>query len=284
MAWLRLAADPGRLRRDDIDEAARRPSNGRSRTLVGWMAEQRDVGGLRALAGRLKSARDTEKVDSFTGLLERLAALADGSTDGLVATLAELRQAGLDETLGVLDGYRHDATRSAHLDDLDTLMELARICPEPDRFPQWLRSELERPDDPSGVRLSTVHRVKGLEWPHVVVHDASGALFPHRLTSGIEELEEERRIFHVAITRASVSCTVVAPRDDPSPFVDEVEGRSPTITLAAPPPKRGDARTSGKAPARPGGQGRRGTADRRSRGRCGRGAPSRPNGRASRPT
>ena len=36
----------------------------------------------------------------------------------------------------------------------------------------YLRAELERSGDPDGVRLATVHRVKGREWPHVVVHDA----------------------------------------------------------------------------------------------------------------
>jgi DNA helicase-2/ATP-dependent DNA helicase PcrA len=68
------------------------------------------------------------------------------------------------------------------------------------------------------VLLSTVHRVKGQEWPHVVVHLADAEQYPHRLA---DDVEEERRLFHVAITRASRHATIVTgPR--PSPFVAEL--------------------------------------------------------------
>ena len=66
--------------------------------------------------------------------------------------------------------------------------------------------------------LATVHRVKGQEWPFVVVHLAAGDQFPHRLA---DDHEEERRLFHVAITRASRHVTIVAG-DRPSPFVAEL--------------------------------------------------------------
>ncbi len=64
-----------------------------------------------------------------------------------------------------------------------------------------------------GVVLSTVHRVKGQEWPHVVVHHVDAEQYPHRLA---DDVEEERRLFHVAITRASTHATVVTgPRSQP---------------------------------------------------------------------
>jgi len=257
LAWLRLAGSPGRLAGADVAEAARRPSAGRSRTLVGWMAEQSDRRALRGLAERLKADRDRTKVLAFVDLLDQMAERLDGTTGGLVAALAVLRAAGLDDTLDALDRYRHDQTRAAHLDDLDSLADLARRCPDPGDFPEWLRSELSQPGDERGVRLSTVHRVKGLEWPHVVVHDASETLFPHRLTSGPAELEEERRVFHVAITRCRATCTVVAPVGAPSPFVAELEGASPVIRLragapAAPPAAAKDGKAA--APAGPPGE------------------------------
>ena len=65
--------------------------------------------------------------------------------------------------------------------------------------------------------LATVHRVKGQEWPHVVVHLADAEQFPHRLA---DDVEEERRLFHVAITRASDRSTSSPGR--PSPFVAEL--------------------------------------------------------------
>jgi DNA helicase-2/ATP-dependent DNA helicase PcrA len=74
-----------------------------------------------------------------------------------------------------------------------------------------------------GVTLATVHRVKGQEWPVVVVHQASVEQFPHRLA---DDAEEERRLFHVAITRASRHVTVV-PGAEPSPFVAELTTEPP---------------------------------------------------------
>jgi len=57
--------------------------------------------------------------------------------------------------------------------------------------------------------LASIHAVKGREWPHVVVHHATAGLLPHRLA---EDLEEERRVFHVALTRCSISTSIIAGR------------------------------------------------------------------------
>ncbi|MFN0177236.1 MAG: ATP-dependent helicase [Gemmatimonadales bacterium] len=54
-----------------------------------------------------------------------------------------------------------------------------------------------------GVTLMTMHTAKGLEWPVVAVAGLEDGLFPlSRSTETIEGLEEERRLFYVAITRA----------------------------------------------------------------------------------
>jgi DNA helicase-2/ATP-dependent DNA helicase PcrA len=57
----------------------------------------------------------------------------------------------------------------------------------------------------------------------VVVHEASAGLFPHRLAA---DKEEERRVFHVAITRAKQRCTVVCG-ESPSPFAAELSTEPP---------------------------------------------------------
>ncbi|HUC32849.1 MAG TPA: HRDC domain-containing protein, partial [Ilumatobacteraceae bacterium] len=84
-------------------------------------------------------------------------------------------------------------------------------------FEPWLRRALGVRSDAAGVTLATVHRVKGQEWPFVIVHHADADQFPHRLA---EDDEEERRLFHVAITRAARDVLVV-PSDRPSPFIIE---------------------------------------------------------------
>ena len=55
----------------------------------------------------------------------------------------------------------------------------------------------------------------------MVVFVASAELFPHRLA---DDVEEERRIFHVAITRAGTSAVVLGDADAPSPFLAELAG------------------------------------------------------------
>ncbi|MCK9608680.1 MAG: ATP-dependent helicase [Methylomonas sp.] len=55
----------------------------------------------------------------------------------------------------------------------------------------------------TGITLATVHGAKGKEWPYVFVINLIEGEFPHRLADAETGLEEERRLFYVAITRAS---------------------------------------------------------------------------------
>jgi DNA helicase-2/ATP-dependent DNA helicase PcrA len=139
---------------------------------------------------------------------------------------------GLGEVLDRLDNSRATPT-GGHTDDLDALIMLTHTHPHVDDFEAWLRSSLTRsPAVGPSITLSTVHRVKGLEWPHVVVWDASLDLMPHRLAS---DIEEERRIFHVAVTRCSESATVVSRAGSVSPFVSQLHHAAPAPPPTAPP-------------------------------------------------
>ena len=94
------------------------------------------------------------------------------------------------------------------------------------------------------VLLSTVHRIKGQEWGHVVVFGASRGLFPHRLS---DDEEGERRVFHVALTRARTQVAVLADAAAPSVFIAELDGRRPRPTRgdAIRPNEKGGGHTSG---------------------------------------
>ena len=265
LAWLRLAtAGSARLPADALATAARRPPRGISPRVIEWIAEQRNVGALRRLAGRISDERTAERVSDFADDVERLGDMARDGADTL--QLLEAIQHGtelgasLDERL---DASRRSVDRSAHGDDLRALLSVAPHCPDPARFEHWLSSRLTegsrqgdegdarigRPSWGRGVRLATVHRVKGLEWPHVIVLSSTEGLMPHRLSS---DLEEERRVFHVALTRCSESVLIVA--DGPkSPFISETAWRSklePT-GLPAPGPAPAPAQTPQTVPARP---------------------------------
>ena len=124
---------------------------------------------------------------------------------------------GMASTLSTLDTHRKGMNRAAQSDDLTAVAQLAGLQPDPTAFEPWLRSELRRTWDSDGVTLATVHRVKGKEWPVVVVHHADADQFPHRLAT---DVEEERRVFHVAITRGRSRVHVV-PGEHPSPFIDQ---------------------------------------------------------------
>jgi len=67
-------------------------------------------------------------------------------------------------------------------------------------------------DEDEVLTLSTIHSAKGLEWKVVFIISAVEGSFPnYRSASDVEQLEEERRLFYVAVTRAKDDLYVVAP-------------------------------------------------------------------------
>ena len=56
--------------------------------------------------------------------------------------------------------------------------------------------------DTDSVNIVTMHASKGLEWKVVVLPDVNEGVVPHKKAVTREELEEERRMFYVAMTRA----------------------------------------------------------------------------------
>jgi DNA helicase-2/ATP-dependent DNA helicase PcrA len=245
LAWLRLAvSSPEHLAGTDVALAARRPSRALSPKVVEWMGEQSGVDRLQRLAGRL-NARDADKITGFVSDLTMLHRRAAAGTTA--AVLRAVRDdIGLDRAMELLEGSRRRLDRSAQTDDLDALVALAALHPEPEGFEDWLSRSLRHPGTVDGVVLSTVHRVKGREWPHVVLHEVSAGLLPHRLAV---DIEEERRVFHVGLTRGSMSVYVVGG-EVPSPFLAELreewtESRRPV----RPTPSRTAPALSRTAPA-----------------------------------
>jgi DNA helicase-2/ATP-dependent DNA helicase PcrA len=222
LAWLRLAAvgrsDAGGFAPDDLREALRRPSRSFHPRINDWVTEQRTVVDLHRLAARLNKERDTERVTEFAADIQSLQQLvaSGASTSDVVFELIDV--IGLAGSVATLDAHRRGMNRAAQGDDLAAVRQLAALHDDVATFESWLRSSLAVKRSADGVLLATVHRVKGQEWPHVVVHLADAEQYPHRLA---DDVEEERRLFHVAITRASRHATIVTgPR--PSPFVVEL--------------------------------------------------------------
>jgi DNA helicase-2/ATP-dependent DNA helicase PcrA len=134
--------------------------------------------------------------------------------------------------MDVLDSSHREADRSTHADDLAALESVAALHPEAATFESWLRDLLAQPQAPGDVvLLSTIHKMKGREWDRVIIFGASEGLLPHRLS---DDDEGERRIFHVALTRARQQVVILADAAAPSMFLDELDGRSATRTGRAP--------------------------------------------------
>ncbi|MGF1583923.1 MAG: ATP-dependent helicase [Bacteroidales bacterium] len=97
-------------------------------------------------------------------------------------------------------------------------------------------ADTEKPDDRDKVTLMTIHSAKGLEFDHIFIGGLEEELFPNKFSAASEtELEEERRLFYVAITRAGSTATIshaqsryrwgVPTMCRPSRFISEIDAQ-----------------------------------------------------------
>jgi len=223
LAWVRLAVDPDSMSRNDLLEAVRRPGRGINRLFGELIGRRR---GPFPVEGLLEIGQDLEgrRLERWRGFCDDIlsAATEANSTPRLLEVLAT--QIGLDRAASALDAGRSRADRASQSDDLAALRRLAVLGPEPGSFETWLREQLSVPSSPDGVTLSSVHRAKGLEWDHVLVFGADSGSMPHSLS---DDIEEERRVFHVAVTRGRESVVVLSDKDRQSRFLAELEGKAP---------------------------------------------------------
>ena len=250
LAYLRIAADPTGIARADLRATVRRPSRKISPKVIDMLARDAvtSLKSIRGLAEWLDDkdafVKDADRVHAYAADLEALGqAMAKPGT-----TTADLLRfirdtIGLGEAMETLDASKGALDRSSNGDDLAALLQVAHLHPDATTFEQWLQRSLAGGDarrsgggndggsaEPA-VHLATVHRVKGREWRRVVVLGADAGLFPHRLSA---DVEEERRIFHVGITRAKEQAVVLADAAGPSPFVDELHRQAPPRPAADP--------------------------------------------------
>ena len=113
-------------------------------------------------------------------------------------------------------------------------------------------ADSDKNEERNHVTMMTIHSSKGLEFPHVFVVGLEENLFPSQMAlHSRTDLEEERRLFYVAVTRAKNSCTLsyAASRftwgqlitSEPSRFIDEIDAKF----LHFDTPPRGQGRSLG---------------------------------------
>ncbi|MBO5376551.1 MAG: UvrD-helicase domain-containing protein [Bacilli bacterium] len=173
----------------------------------------------------------------FKNLIERFKEYSNS------LTLTELVDKILDET-GIKKEYEDDNTLESdiRLEYLEELKTVTRTFEERDGIVSLedfllevsLVSDVnEYKDDKNRVSLMTVHSVKGLEFDYVFIIGLEEGIFPHMNSLMMEnELEEERRLCYVAITRAKEKLYIVNARTRmmfghdsanlPSRFINEI--------------------------------------------------------------
>ena len=151
------------MRHSLLDLIARQRSVAEVDRLIGWLEGQGQRSGRpegERVPGRSRRGAEGGGVGSTIDVLDEIRFRV--GTDGL------------DQSASSLDGWSHGAVAS-HRDDLDALVVLGHLQPDPARFgPGWPRPSV-RPTIPSGVTLASIHAVKGREWEHVIVHDVTPA-------------------------------------------------------------------------------------------------------------
>ena len=223
LAYLRLVLQPTRFASADLADALRRPSRMLKRELMEKASRCRSRDDLWKW-GMQQEAWPASQIEEF---VDDLRMLGKHLNKSLTAFFQALRQqTNFLQALDQLDRSGLGVSGSSHRDDLLALEQCAAVYQgAPADFLSWVEEMLDRPGDEAGVKLSSVHRVKGQEWPCVLVYGVNAGLFPHRLS---EDEEEERRILHVAITRARTHCVLLTEQSNPSPMLAEMQPPPPS--------------------------------------------------------
>lgn len=209
-AYLTLAA--GKWDRETLLRIVNRPSRYVSREAIGSYGHS-----MRELlsyyesqehsAGKMRSA--LEKLRSFDRQLKAIGRLSPGLAVAYVQKAAGYGRY-LQETAGnterqtqwqeLLEWLKCDAARFSCLEEWREFQETHTGDLEQEKM-KGNKKQDESGTGP-GIRLMTVHGAKGLEFDTVIVTDCNETIFPHGRLQTKAEIEEERRVFYVAMTRA----------------------------------------------------------------------------------
>jgi DNA helicase-2/ATP-dependent DNA helicase PcrA len=212
LAYCQLVNNP----RDDIafERTVNTPPRGIGRKTVERLAEHADRHGKPLL----EAARDAyqieslskaavAKIASYVDIIDRIAAVAHGDVEEIIGTVLEL------------SGYRASLAGSDDEQDQNRLANIEELLTDARQFDEqhpggggleayleraWLVNETDDWDtETDKATLMTLHAAKGLEFPVVFIVAVEDGVLPHeRVGQHPDELEEERRLAFVGITRA----------------------------------------------------------------------------------
>jgi DNA helicase-2/ATP-dependent DNA helicase PcrA len=179
------------------------------------------------------TGRAVKGIDAFLELIDGVEPLVDQGPAAVLEALlersgyaAELQAEHSVEAEGRLENLAELVGSAREVESVDEFLEQVSLVADADQIP----------DDDSQVVLMTLHSAKGLEFPAVFMIGMEDGVFPHlRSLTEPHELEEERRLAYVGITRArerlylshAWSRTIFGATqyNPPSRFLDEIPQR-----------------------------------------------------------
>ena len=222
LAWVDLATSRS-LDAASLTTALQRPRRKTTPGLTKVIVSKDDLDDLERFVASNSKPEFRDSLVEFCTDIRRARRLVINGADSRQLIDHLLDELNIASSLDALDRSQRAPRRATHRDQLEAIRSIADLEPRPTHLVPFIVSHLptsadRRNTDGDRVTLDTVHRVKGLEWPRVHVIGVADGSFPHRLA---DDIEEERRIFHVAITRCSASVDIWCG-EPVSPFVDEL--------------------------------------------------------------
>jgi DNA helicase-2/ATP-dependent DNA helicase PcrA len=175
------------------------------------------IEGLRQNAGEADAYGKAREITLASGIMREL---REGNSPEEVS-----RYENLEELLNGIKEFTDEALTNGEPSNLEAYMANVALLTDQDT---------ETDADRDKVTLMTMHSAKGLEFKHVYIAGMEDTLFPSPMSSGsARELEEERRLFYVAVTRAEKQATLSyalnrykwgnLERCSPSRFLKEID-------------------------------------------------------------
>lgn len=225
LAYVRLLAHPRRAREEDVEQAFRVPNrylpDGLALNLASGLRQGRT---FTDAIGRLLIHEDWRrpKLQEAGALLDALAQ----STDARDLVHRLRAEGGLDQYYA--DAERLNPTDQSAIDALDASEAAAggmRVGEFADAL-DYQAQIIEQHFDPNGIELATIHGATGRQWPLVIVAGVEVGQLPHErsLINAADaegELEGERRLAYVAMTRTSGDLVLLHQAGAMSQFITE---------------------------------------------------------------
>lgn len=259
LAYFRLLANP------KDDEAFRRvinvPARGIGATSIKYLSDTAEadktslweaVSSENTASFGLKDAA-LNKIKTFTALVSSLKSKIEtedayslateiANASGLISSLksentieAQARVENIEELLSSVNEFVEGRMEEeAEIGNEEAVITLSDYLENVSLLTDMETSD-DKKDDGNKISLMTVHASKGLEFPYVYIVGMEENLFPSPICSNDEEVEEERRLFYVAMTRAKNAITVSFSRsrfkwgqyvtNPPSRFLKEIDSQ-----------------------------------------------------------